>query len=265
MTWETAQDVSATIQHVVASAAVMAGAIWAYFKFVRFRTLKPRLEFAFAWSGLDEDESTGLGVLTVKLTNRGQTKVALRVRNEVSAFLRYSLIGRDHAVEPVSVVSFPSTYLEDLDIVFAEHAWIEPGECIDDVKVLRIDKTGQAAIQFEVAVFGPTKIVWCAPAAFTLIGPLTPQSSTSEDEQDQYEEQELVERGLRNVLQRAKRSRQAGEGRLSTLIEEIEKLLAGSDRGPRFISEGWRLRAEAEECLRSIHKRGVRRDGRTAS
>jgi len=91
-TWEFTEKFLGAIHYFVATAALLAGGIWAYFKFVRYRTLKPRLEFSFDWTLLDQEYSYLLAILRLKLANMGQTKIALRKKNRHRCFLKYALI-----------------------------------------------------------------------------------------------------------------------------------------------------------------------------
>jgi hypothetical protein len=228
------------------------GGIWAYFKFVRYRTLKPRLIFSFDWKLLDQDYSHLLAILRLKLENRGQAKVGLRKKKQHRCYLKYALITEALSLsqQPISLLTVPAQRLLHLDTVFAAHGWIEPGETIDDVKVLTIEKKKLLAVQFEVLAFGAQK--WSAPAAFPLIGSSVSDSCDSEDEQDEYTEAEATEEGLRSVLARARRLSEVERLPLKDLIHEIEALLRDVNRERTFVRNGRRLIDKAEQCLRSI-------------
>ena len=251
-TWEFTEKFLGAIHYFVATAALLAGGIWAYFKFVRYRTLKPRLEFSFDWELLDQDYSCLLAILRLKLANMGQTKIALRKKNRHRCFLKYALITEALSLsqQPISLLTVPAQRLQHIDTVFAAHGWIEPGETIDDVKVLTIEKKKLLAVQFEVLAFGARK--WSASAAFPLIGSSVGDSCDSEDEQDEYEEAEAIEEGLRSVLARARRLSEVERLPLEDLIHEIEALLRSVNMGRAFVRNGERLIDKAEQCLRSI-------------
>lgn len=256
MNWELAKNISATIQSVAAATAVIGGAAWGYFRFVRFRTLKPRLEFSFDWNRADNNETKSVAILTLRLTNRGNTKVDLRrEKDEHRCFLKYALITADLADDALSLISLPVDELEHLDTVFSAHKWIEPGETIDDVKILHIQQQSVLAAQFELVIFGAQK--WSASAAFPLLGMDTSARSSSEDEQDEYEEQEAAKEGLKNSRARARRTlrRRVGDDKtnLEGLIQEAASVLsrlAGGPVGSHLLGEVKRLREELDKYLR---------------
>lgn len=245
-TLEKAHQISGTIHDVIESAAVIIGGVWAYFRFVRFRTLRPRLEFSFDWSRSDMDGSRSVAILSAKLANKGQTKVQLRHDNSPRCFLKYALIPESHSAGAVSLLNIPPSGLEHIDAVFVPHRWIEPGETIDDVKLLNIDRTRLLGIQFELVLFGLKK--WSAVAAFPLIGEAGSQSAKSEDEQDEYEEFDALREGLRNLLVRIQRLK---DQNLEKLEIQIDALLKSSVMRESFMSQAKRLIDEGEKGLRS--------------
>jgi len=50
MFWEIAEQITGTIQNAIAAISLVTGGLWGYYRFARFRTLKPRLEFSFDWN-----------------------------------------------------------------------------------------------------------------------------------------------------------------------------------------------------------------------
>jgi hypothetical protein len=166
-----------------------------------------------------------LGILTLKLTNKGNTRIDLREKGKEGGglcILRYALLEAGKSESPVSIISVTEEdELDDLGGVFLAHKWIEPSETIDDVRAIHIrdldfDKD-PLAVQFEILVYGKKK--WTASAAFPLAG-TTAQvelvkdaiqafqppgfgvrgSATSEDEQDDYTEVEKIRLLLRGRI-----------------------------------------------------------------
>jgi hypothetical protein len=154
MNWQLADQIAGTLQNLAATVAISVSTVWGYFRFIRFRTLKPRLEFAFDWNGAENRETKALGILTIKLSNRGATKVNLRKAHKHRCFLKYALLKAERTDEELSILSLPSERLEELAKVFVAHKWIEPGETIDDVKALYLQAPNALAVQFEVVLFG---------------------------------------------------------------------------------------------------------------
>jgi hypothetical protein len=243
--WKSRHEIAGTIQNFISSAAIIVGAGWAYFKFVRFRTLRPRLEFKFDFGRSEVDDSHALLILRLYLTNKGQTKVELRKAEHPRCFLKYALIPEAGSAAPVALLTIPPHRLKHLDAAFRPHRWVEPGETIDDVKVLKINKARSIAVQVELVLFGLHK--WSASAAVPLIGHPESKSFESEDEQDDYDEAEALQEGLQNALARIRFLVQS-EDRQS-IMEEIEALLRESNVTKKFASKAEHLVTRAERLL----------------
>ena len=250
MDWKTVEEIAGVVQKSIASAAIVIGGWWAYFRFVRFRTLRPRLEFNFECSRSDIDASDVLVILTLKLTNTGHTEIELRRSEKPRCFLKYALISDRGSGSPVAPLTVSAKRLQHLDIVFVAHRRVEPGETVDDVKVLRVNKTGILAIQIELVVFGFQK--WSASSAFPLIGQLQRNDVKSEDEQDEYEEAEALREGLRNVLARIKQLNESERSSLQLIEYEVETLLKESNAAGNFVGRADDLSTKAEKALGAI-------------
>jgi hypothetical protein len=231
MNWELVEKVTGMIQNVTVIITVIVGAVWGYFKFVRFRTLKPRLEFSFDWLSSGGDGKEYIGVLALRLSNKGNTKVELRKNSEHRCILKYGIIPAAQTTEDLSIISLSDDQLQHCGRVFSAHKWIEPNETIDDVRVLHIRNEGARAIQFEVMIFDAHKHKWSASTAFPLTRDHPIASSQSEDEQDDSEDWKIDKEILGSRISDAKRllsSLQEKDGRrgpLEKIIQEAELLL----------------------------------------
>jgi hypothetical protein len=112
------------IQALVATAAVIVGGFWAYFKFIKGRTLRPRLEVTIAGSWVAAEAEPNLHV-TVSVKNIGTTVVRLIQK------------GTGLAVEPLEkpqpAGKNSMVWAQGRTIrIFADHEWIEPGETISN-------------------------------------------------------------------------------------------------------------------------------------
>jgi hypothetical protein len=246
MTWEFAEQIAKIFQSVSAGLAIVVGGIWGYFKFVRFRTLKPRLEFAFDFNHARARGAAGVAVLTLKLRNIGNTKVELREDGRPRCHLSYGLLTADAgSSDRFSLVSLPTRLLSPLGNVFVQHKWIEPSETIDDVKVFFIRDDSARAVQFELEIYGIHR--WSAAVAFPLAPGQLESEATSEDEQDDYEAWEAARKGLQNSLVDAERALSwvtQGKKQLEDFIARAHGLLAATASGPSdatTIAEAQRL------------------------
>ena len=216
------------IQKGVGIAAVLGTAGWAYFRFVRFRTLKKRVEFNFDWSTAAIDQGRIVGVLAIKLTNKGNTQIELRKDKHFRCPLTCALIpSRPQTESWLPVTLFPDD-LEEVGFIFKAHKRIEPGETIDDVAILSIDATSSIAIQFNAEVLtidsrGNREQIASSMIAFP-IG-LVPIHATacSEDEQDDYDETKELRKILRGWIGEARNL--LGRGSLIPQAEELKSLV----------------------------------------
>jgi hypothetical protein len=263
MEWDSVAKITEAIDHGVTAVAVLVGAFWAYFRFVRFRTLKPRVKFTIECTRSDLDSARSLLILTLKLQNTGRAKVVLRRDKSPSSFLKYALIKESGSPVNFALVNVPPGRLKHLDTVFDPHRWIEPGETIDDVKLVEVERSGLLGIQLEVVVFGAKK--YTAPAAISLLGMPARSCSDSEDEQDDYTKIEKFVEELESVLEKLLRLGEDHRNRIRGLIDEIdrchERLKLTIDGQPGGVSDselgevekgGRRLADAAYKELRSV-------------
>ncbi|HET8924376.1 MAG TPA: hypothetical protein VFN26_15425 [Candidatus Acidoferrum sp.] len=260
--WYFADQVLGVIQKAVATLAVIGGGAWGYFRFIRFRSFKPRLEFSFDWNESATCQPSRVGVLSLKLSNKGNTKVDLREEGIGLCMLKYALLqSRDDARTPLAVISRPEDDLRHLGRIFAPHKWIEPGETIDDVRAIQICDPNSLAVQFEVRIYGTNK--WTASAAFPLAPRPTAAKVTSEDEQEEYEEaekiRELIESSEHDAKSILSDLRARGhEEELTSIIQKAQAVVAKLRSIPvadDVIQEGRQLLTELRGVLGKIRQR----------
>jgi hypothetical protein len=130
----------------VTAAAVILGGIWAYFKYVKGRTYRPRLGVGLAgqWRLVD-----GRRLLHAHITveNIGASKVTLLQRG---TGLRVSVLAPDQPVAPASAAWEHLRVFE----ILREHQWIEPGETVSDDLLLNLGIPEPAPTLFEA------RLVW---------------------------------------------------------------------------------------------------------
>jgi hypothetical protein len=247
------------LQKGVGIAAVLIAAAWAYFRFVRFRTLKKRVEFNFDWTTAILDQGRVVGVLTVKLTNKGNTQIELRKGKHFRCPLTCSLVPNRPQTESLIPVTLYTDDLEPMGFIFKAHKRIEPGETIDDVAVLSLNASSSIAIQFNAEVLtinsrGGREQMASSMVAFP-IGPAPIHATAcSDDEQDDYDETKELRKILRgwigetrNLLGRGKTIPQAEE--LKALVFEsrtlVEQLVGTASE---------EVLSRARKCCDSIEK-----------
>jgi hypothetical protein len=130
----------------VTAAALLVGGIWAYFKFVKGRTYRPRLEVGLSgqWRLIG-----GKDFLQARITvkNIGASVVTLLQKG---TGLRVSVLAPDQPMAPASVAWKELMVFE----VLADHEWIEPGETVSDDLLLDLGASEPVATLFEA------RLVW---------------------------------------------------------------------------------------------------------
>jgi hypothetical protein len=129
----------------VTALAVIVGGVWAYFRFVKERPYRPRLEVTMSGRWVDGVHCE-LFLARVAVRNIGTTVVRLLPKG---TGLRMSTI----ATVPSANEAVSWKRLATLAI-FREHDWIEPGETISDDLAVRLDVGREAPLLLEC------RLVW---------------------------------------------------------------------------------------------------------
>jgi hypothetical protein len=143
-----AKTVADIVGTLITAVAVIVGAVWAYYRFFKDRTYRPRLEVSMGGEWLIVDGERLL-LARVQVKNIGSSVVELLQKG---TGLRVSAMAADtsesDAPRPVEWV--PGRVYR----VFQEHAWIEPGETVSDDVLLRLAVPAGQPVLFE------TRLVW---------------------------------------------------------------------------------------------------------
>jgi hypothetical protein len=143
-----AKTVADIVGTLITAVAVSVGAVWAYYRFFKDRTYRPRLEVSMGgeWFAVDGER---LLLARVQIKNIGSSVVELLQKG---TGLRVSTMAADasesDAPRPVEWV--PGRVYKILE----EHAWIEPGETVSDDVLLRLAVPAGQPVLFE------TRLVW---------------------------------------------------------------------------------------------------------
>ncbi len=125
--FQTTLDLIRTIVQVV---VVAAGAIWGYYRFVRSRTFKLRLEPTVSGIVRNEKHSTYVKISS-KLKNVGACKVDVSQTGSAVTILSHT----PKATDGTDVITWQR--LETLP-VFEKHAVLEPGETVNDEVLIAV-------------------------------------------------------------------------------------------------------------------------------
>jgi hypothetical protein len=118
------------IGQIITSLAVIVGGTWAYFKFARGRTLRPKLSIEMSGQWLKAGRKHWLQV-RIKVTNIGTSKVALE---QEGTWLEVKALAANQSSPPDYADWNSAEKYEVLD----DHAWIEPGETVSDDLMLNL-------------------------------------------------------------------------------------------------------------------------------
>jgi len=119
---------------VVKTLAILFGGVWAYWKFVRGRTFRRRLELTISGTTFERQGACYLSGV-VQLKNVGLSRVTIEQQGTAIELFRVRDI-KSHLIE------------EDLETleVFLKHGWIEPGETIEEPFLLVIAEVDETTI-----------------------------------------------------------------------------------------------------------------------
>jgi hypothetical protein len=136
----------------ITGVAVIAGGIWAYFKFAKGRTFRPRLEVDLSgqwrrvgsWQRLNRKQ---LLQARIRVKNIGASKVTLLQRG---TGLRVSVLAASQPPPPA-----PARWdSQRVFVILKEHSWIEPGETVSDDLLLDLGTLAAVPTLFEA------RLVW---------------------------------------------------------------------------------------------------------
>jgi hypothetical protein len=140
------KDVVSLLGTATTMLAVIVGGLWAYFKFVRGRTYRPRLSVRMLaqWRLVDGRHLLHARVI---VKNIGASVVTLRRRG---TGLRVSVLSPRQPDAPAAA----SWEVVRVFEILSEHQWIEAGETVSDDQLINMDPVQPQMTLFE------TRLVW---------------------------------------------------------------------------------------------------------
>jgi hypothetical protein len=132
---------------ITALALIIAG-LWAYFKFVRGRTFKPRLEVKLrGWWRIADDRN--LLQVRIILKNIGTSKITLM---QEGTGLQVSTLSPNQQITPGLVTWTPLAEIFSMFVVDNDPSdqWIEPGEAMSEEVVLDLHTSRPVTVLLEV-------------------------------------------------------------------------------------------------------------------
>jgi hypothetical protein len=148
------------IEHLLTSLGILAAGVWAYFNYFRGRTYRPRLEPKVTATVTAQCDACYLAI-TTSVKNVGLSKVDITQEGTVltvSAAPPPALVKQAQEFEWIEL-----RYLETL----TDHEWIEPGEQIDEQRIVAIPANHYLAFRVEVRLVSKKGTTWSAGAIAT--------------------------------------------------------------------------------------------------
>jgi hypothetical protein len=166
-------DVFDNADKLVRIAATLLAGVWAYFKFIRGRIYRPRLEPSVSGQTFVRDEKHYL-IIFARLKNVGAAKLSIdKETSGVRVFLCDSFTQTTPPDEPewVRVATFG---------VFEQHGWIESSELIED-QLLVVLPPHQIAAKVELRIVA-RGINWYARTIVKIDAPIYPKEGRNRSE-----------------------------------------------------------------------------------
>lgn len=141
------KDIAAGVGSVVTALAVIVGGLWAYFKFVRGRTYRPRLDVKMLaqWRFIN-----GRHLLHARVTVTNIGASVVRLNQNGGTGLRVSVLSAQQP-DPPDTASWDVVRVFE---IFLDHEWIEAGETVSDDQLIDIDSDAPEVSLFEA------RLVW---------------------------------------------------------------------------------------------------------
>jgi hypothetical protein len=150
--WSRTKDFVGAVQGIFTIFAIVGGAVWTYFNYFKGRVYQPRLEPKVTGRLVCKKDVTYV-IASAELKNLGLSNVAIQQKGSGLVVSSFDAGGSTQGVRSAEwddLAAFP---------VFENHAWVEPGETINDQRLIVIPNCAQVAIMIRLRlVFN--KIEW---------------------------------------------------------------------------------------------------------
>jgi hypothetical protein len=168
MSLETLESVAKIIQSAAAVAAVIGGALWAYYRFVKSRTFQARLTVGVSGKYHKVEDRTFI-VVNATVQNVGAGKAIIK---QSGTAIR--LLGHDSYDKLNGSAKLPEEAIGAYG-VFEGHDNAEPLESFEDCKVIQVHTEPYVAISIELRVVGGSSVFRAKDVVF-------PSESTTEED-----------------------------------------------------------------------------------
>jgi hypothetical protein len=155
--WTRTRDFADAFANLTQSVALIAGGVWAYFKFAKGRTFRDRLTPTVSGRFVSIDKSVFL-VVTTQIKNVGLSKIAFNPKASTLKILEYISAEFD---EILSVQNEPLTSFS----VFGDNErYIEPNEIVERQCLIALPRVSNIGYQLEFEILSDYGYTWRATA-----------------------------------------------------------------------------------------------------
>lgn len=153
--WTRTKDFTEAFGNVTQSLALIAGGVWAYFKFAKGRTFRDRLSPNVSGKCISIDGAVFL-LVTIQIKNVGLSRIAFD--QEASSLAVFECITSE--VEKVRVVV--NNRLTTFQVFGGNDKFLEPGEIVERQSLIALPRVSTIGYQLEFDVLSESGYVWRA-------------------------------------------------------------------------------------------------------
>jgi hypothetical protein len=151
--WASGKEFIEAFAKITQSLALVAGGVWAYFKFVKGRTFQDRLTPTVTGKFVSINGSVFLIVRTL-LENVGLSRIVLD--HQLSSLVVFEYVPS----EAEEILSVQSKWLTVLGVFGDKDKYIEPNETVERQTLLALPKVSSIGYQLEFKVFSNSGYAW---------------------------------------------------------------------------------------------------------
>jgi len=151
--WARTKDFTETLANVSQSFALIAGGVWAYFKFAKGRTFRDRLTATVSGKLVSIDESVFL-IVAIRLQNVGLSRIAFA--QEVSSLEVFEYVPSKVG----ELLSVEHTRLASITVFGENDKYIEPNEIVERQTLIALPYVSKIGYQLELEVLSGSGYEW---------------------------------------------------------------------------------------------------------
>jgi len=146
--WE---KLTGTAEHLATVAAIILGALIAYYQFLRGRVFRPRLEPTVS-GRIERLDGIDYLIVTLQLKNVGTSRVVIR-RESSGLNMFFDQANRLPRNEAKRLNFENVAWEEPVTLpVFENHKWIESGETIQEAKIIAISARAKVVVKLQLRI-----------------------------------------------------------------------------------------------------------------